>query len=383
MKGSIVRRGSKWAVILDTKDERGGRRRKWHSGYKTKKEAEAACAGLITAINTGTYSEPSKIIVTMYVRDRIEQWRAGGKVTGKTIERYIELHNHQIAPFIGSRPLQKLSAADIERWHTTLRTSGRKDGSGGVSDRTIRQAHMLLRHALGDAQRFDLIAKNVAALQGPGRSAPREEVEIIGEGRVDELLAKMRGRALYCKLVVALFTGIRRGELLGMQWRDLDLDGKTLRIERALEETRSGVRLKLPKTLAGRRTISMPEIVINALRDHRREQLELRVKLGLGKLADDAFVFSNFDGKHHSPSGLSVQWRDTAAAIGFEGTTWHSFRHTHASMLIAAGMDIVQVSKRLGHSSPTVTLNVYSHLYKREDKAADMINKALANRETK
>ena len=99
-----------------------------------------------------------------------------------------------------------------------------------------------------------------------------------------------------------------------MQWRDLDLDGKTLRIERALEETRSGVRLKLPKTLAGRRTISMPEIVINALRDHRREQLELRVKLGLGKLADDAFVFSNFDGKHHSPSGLSVQWRDTAAS---------------------------------------------------------------------
>jgi integrase len=379
MKGSIIKRGNKWAVILDTKDERGKRRRKWHSGYKTKKEAEAACAGLITAMNTGNYSEPSKITVGEHVRDRIEQWRAGGKVTLKTIERYVELLDNQITPFIGSRLLQKLSATDIERWHTVLRERGRKDGGGGVSDRTIRQAHMLLRHVLGDAQRFDLIPKNVAALQGLGRSAPREEVEIIGENRIDELLAKMRGRALYCKLFVALFTGIRRGELLGMQWRDLDLDAKTMSIERALEETHGGVRIKLPKTAAGRRTISMPEIVIDALRDHRRATMEQRLQLGLGKLADDAFVFSNFDGKHHSPSGLSVQWRDTAKAIGFEGTTWHSFRHTHASMLIASNMDIVQLSKRLGHSSPTVTLNVYSHLYKREDKAAEVINAALAN----
>jgi hypothetical protein len=117
MKGSIIKRGKRWAVILDVKDERGGRRRKWHSGFRTRKEAEAACAKLITDMAEGRYSAPSKIGVAVYVRDCIEQWRSAGSITAKTAERYGHLATNQIE-YLASRPLQKLNATDIVRWHT-------------------------------------------------------------------------------------------------------------------------------------------------------------------------------------------------------------------------------------------------------------------------
>jgi integrase len=148
---------------------------------------------------------------------------------------------------------------------------------------------------------------------------------------------------------------------------------------RALEQVGKIVRVKQPKTAAGKRTISLPDIVCDALREHRREQLELRVKLGLGRLADDAFVFANLDGSPHRPASMTNQWRETARAIGMPDITWHSFRHSHASMLISAGMDVVQIARRLGHSSPNVTLGTYAHLYKKTDTAAAVINAALAN----
>jgi integrase len=150
-------------------------------------------------------------------------------------------------------------------------------------------------------------------------------------------------------------------------------------VRQALEQTHAGIRVKGPKTQAGRRTIALPDIVVDALRGHRREQLELRMKLGLGRLADDAFVFANLDGSPQSPAGLTMEWYRVARKLDIADITWHSFRHTHASMLIASGLDVVQIARRLGHSSPNVTLGVYAHMFKNTDsRAADIINAALA-----
>jgi integrase len=123
----------------------------------------------------------------------------------------------------------------------------------------------------------------------------------------------------------------------------------------------------------------MPDIVVDALREHRRSALELRLKLGIGRLADDGFIFANpLTGGPPSPQSLSVQWIATARSIGMSDVTFHALRHTHASMLIAAGLDVVQIARRLGHSSPTITLNTYSHMFKKTDTAAEAINAALA-----
>jgi integrase len=188
---------------------------------------------------------------------------------------------------------------------------------------------------------------------------------------------------MYPKAITALFTGARRGELLAMRYRYLNLEAKTWEICESLEETRKhGIRVKKPKTKAGRRTVSLPDIVVDALREHRRAQLEQRLLLGVGKPSPDDFVFPDAGDlkSSRSPRAFSAEWADLAAAIGMPDVVFHALRHTHASQLIDAGVDIVTISKRLGHANPNITLKVYAHLFRNKDeKAADAINAALAN----
>lgn len=139
-----------------------------------------------------------------------------------------------------------------------------------------------------------------------------------------------------------------------------------------------GLRFKQPKTKAGRRDITLPDFLIDVLRDHRRAQLELRFALGAGKLDPDGLVFpANIEGKPFNPHVFSLEWATLAERNGI-AVSLHALRHTHASQLIAAGVDVVTVSKRLGHASPNVTLRVYAHMFRNDDsKAAAAINAAL------
>ena len=132
----------------------------------------------------------------------------------------------------------------------------------------------------------------------------------------------------------------------------------------AVEETKAGLRLKTPKTENSVREISVPDMVVEALREHRRQQREQRVALGLGKLDDSALLFPRLNGEPQSPRGFSKEWADVAASIGLL-VTFHALRHTHASHLIDAGIDVVKISRRLGHASVDITLRVYAHLFQK------------------
>jgi integrase len=170
-------------------------------------------------------------------------------------------------------------------------------------------------------------------------------------------------------------------QVLALRWAHVDLDGKVIRVREALEETKAhDIQIKAPKTKAGRRDVSLPIIVVDALRDHRKQQLEFRMALGAGKLPDDALVFpAPLKGGYQSPRAFSKQWADVAESLGMPEVTFQALRHTHASQLIDAGVDIVTISKRLGHASPNITLKVYAHLFRKDDsKASDAINAALA-----
>jgi len=172
---------------------------------------------------------------------------------------------------------------------------------------------------------------------------------------------------------------MRRGEILACRWQDFDLDRKTATVRAALEETKGALRFKTPKSEAGVREISLPDIVVETLRAYRLQQQEQRLALGLGRLTGDALVFARLDGAPQSPHALSKEWAAAAVSIGLAGHTFHSLRHTHASQLVDAGVDVVKISKRLGHASPTITLDVYAHLFnRREDKSAEAINDAVA-----
>lgn len=382
MKGHIRERSpGHWAIVLDTQDAAGRRKRKWHSFRGNKREAQNECTRLLNSQLEGSYVEPTKLTVEHHLRARLTQWVASGKISAKTAERYGELVDNQIVPHLGAKLVQKLKVLDIEAWHNALKTGGRKDGAGGISNRTIGHAHRVLSKALREAARFDLVTKNVAATERPPKVDDEEEVTIIEEHRLGDLLKGLAGRTMYAKAVTALFTGVRRGELLALRRGRIDLDAKTVEICEALEQTKAhGIRFKKPKSKAGRRQIALPDIVVDALRLHLREQLELRLKLGLGRPSDDDLVFPALDGGPISPRAFSAEWADVAASIDMPEVTFHALRHTHASQLIDAGIDVVTISKRLGHASPAITLKVYAHLFrKRDDKAADAINAALAN----
>jgi integrase len=156
---------------------------------------------------------------------------------------------------------------------------------------------------------------------------------------------------------------MRRSEMLALRWQDIDLDAGRLTIERSLEQTAAGgVKPKSPKTRAGRRTISLPPRLVAELRTHWRDQQEQRLGMGLGKAPEAAPVFATADGQHLSPKGVTRAWPRAMAEIGMSGVTLHSLRHIHASVLIASGMDVLTVSRRLGHASAVVTLKVYGHL---------------------
>jgi integrase len=381
MKGHVRERSpGRWAIVIDEPSEGGKRKQRWHSFKGTKREAQAKLHELIASIRKGDYVEPSKLTVAEYVRGRIAQWAAAGEISPKTTERYTELLDNQIVPHLGTKSIQKLRPADIESWHTALKSGGRKDGGGGVSNRTIGHAHRVLSKALRDAVRHNVAIKNVAAEEGaPAVNA--DEMIILTPEQVKELPVKLKDQRIYARAITALHTGIRPQELLALRWssKTVDLEAKTITISEALEGTKKhGLRFKAPKTKAGRRQITLPDIVVDALREHRRQQLEQRMVLGLGKLPDDALVFPALSGGPHSPDAFSAEWRDAADKIGLQGIPLYSLRHTHASLLIDKGVDVVTISKRLGHASPAITLKVYAHLFRKDDsKAADAINRAL------
>jgi integrase len=374
MRGNITRRGRRsWRLKFDAGTDATGQRQTRYITVKGRlQDAQRELTRLLSAADAGTLPEPSSTTVAEYLR----AWLDGQHGLGaKTAERYRELAARQIVPHLGAVQLQRLRPKHVEDWHATLQKADEKGRA--LSARTIGHAHRVLHRALSRAMSAEVVSRNVASAISPPRVEPRE-VEILSAEQIALVLDRLQGHTLYPIAALALATGMRRGELLALQLGDLDLDGAMLRVERSLEETAAGLRFKPPKTKHARRSISLPAHAVAMLRVHWRQQLEYRMALGLGKPEPDALIFSRPGGSPLSPDNLSRDWRRTCRSLGLPLVTFHALRHTHASALIASGLDVVQTSRRLGHGSPVVTLRTYAHLFASSDSAAaDAIENVL------
>lgn len=367
MTGHIQRRGKRsWRIKYDVgRNQDDKRQTRFATVRGTKRDAQKALINALHAVEHGTHVDPTAVTVAEYVRG----WLAApGDITPKTAERYLQLAEQQIIPHLGAIALQKLRPVQIKGWQATLLAQGGKDGRP-MAARTVGHAHRVLHRALALAAESEIVARNVASLVKPPK-VESKEVEILDATHVAGVLKKIADHNLYPLAALSLATGLRRGELCALQWRDLDFDTAALTVRRALEETAAGLRFKMPKSRHGRRTVSLPPSAVAMLRDHRRKQLEMRLSLGLGRQPNDALVFCRYDGSALSPNNLSRDWRRLVLKRKLPRVTFHALRHSHASALIAAGLDVVSVSRRLGHGSPTVTLNVYAHLFRQTDTAA-------------
>jgi integrase len=208
---------------------------------------------------------------------------------------------------------------------------------------------------------------------------PSTEISILSEDQIGIVLRHLEGRTLRMIVALGLATGARRGELLAIRLKDADLATATVRIERSIEQTKAGLRFKAPKTKHGRRSISIPASIVAELRAHIAEVQRRRLALGIGRAPDDSLLFPRWDGGTRSPHWLTQKFGLAMAALKIDGVTVHSLRHTHASQLIAAGMDVLTISRRLGHASPTLTLAVYGHLFSNTDaRAAEIMEATFA-----
>src|SRR5262249_55194408 len=159
------------------------------------------------------------------------------------------------------------------------------------------------------------VVRNVASMQSSPKLT-RTAVIILAADQMRDVVCKLKGRAIYPKVVIALFTGMRRAEILALRWQHIDFDHKVLTVKEALEETKAGLRFKTPKSEAGAREITLPDIVVETLHAYRLQQLEQRLALGIGKLTGDMLMFGRLNGGPQSPRQLSKDWTKAAATIG-------------------------------------------------------------------
>jgi integrase len=371
MTGHVRRRGQRsWELKFDvgTDPTTGRRKTRYHTFKGTKREAALELARLVAGAAKGEYVDPSKMTVAQFLERWERDW-AAGNVSPKTAERYGELIRKHVSPHVGRVQIQKLQPVNLsELYGKLLRETG-------LAARTVGHVHRVVHRALGHACKWGLVQRNVAELVDPPPVASAE-ISILRPGDVQAVLGGLQCRFLYTIAAVALATGMRRGELLALRWQDLDLDRAQIRVEQAIEETKAGLRFKAPKTKHGRRTISLPPSIVAELRAHWKAQQEQRLSLGLGKAPPDSLVFATWEGKVRHPDGLSKEWRLAMAALKRPAITLHSLRHTHASQLIASGLDVLTISRRLGHGSPSITLSVYGHLFTNTDDRAAAIMEA-------
>lgn len=324
----------------------------------------------------------------MTVGQWLEKWlveHAQGEVSAKTYERYAEIARKHLAPAFGARRLRRLAAAEINAYYLDAlrlrRRRVRRDGSvlllPPLAAQTVRHIHRVLSLALQQAWRLKLIDDNPAKRVKVPRPKPTE-MKVLDQAETGALLQAAAGERIYVVVLIAATTGLRRGEILGLRWRDLDLDQGMLSVARTLEETREeGLTFKEPKTGRSRRRIPLVPFTIELLRLHRVRQGEERLRAGSMWLDAD-LVCCEADGSPLSPRRVTKTFTALARRAGFADIHLHSLRHTHLSHLLAAGVNIKIVSERAGHASVVITLDRYSHLLPgMQEDAVNRIDAAL------
>src|SRR5262249_13469738 len=315
--------------------------------------------------------DPSKTTVAEFLT-RWDDW-ASTPLSAKTLERHrlaVRLH---IVPNIGGLSIQKLRPVHLVELYRTLRQRGGQDGRP-LAARSVSYVHRLLHRALGHAVVWGVVAQNVAAVVS-APPAPDSEMAILTDDQIGAVLRHLDGRTLRPIVSFLLGTGCRRGEVLALRWQDVDLEKGTVRIERSVEQTKAGLRVKTPKTKAGKRTVTISPWLIAELRALHARRQEQRLKLGMGRVSGDPLVFARWDGKIRSQHWLSKNFAAAMKTLKI-GCKLHALRHTHVSQLIAAGLDVLTIGRRIGHASAAITLDVYGHLFTNTDARAAAIIEA-------
>jgi len=367
MRGHITQRskGTYSIKISIGKDPATGKyKSQWFTVKGSKRDAEKRLAEILHQIDTGTFTKPGKTTLADY----LEQWLKDycwPNLAPRTAEGYEYIVRCHLIPALGKIRLTQLKPEHLQHVYSDKL-------SAGLSHRTVRYIHATLYKALQDAVRLGMLVRNSADAVEPPK-VQRCEMQTMSESDIHIFLELAKSTPYYALFYMALFTGMRRSELLAPRWSDVDLTLCQLSVTRALHQLQDGSLIfTQPKTAKGRRLISLSPSTVIVLREHRQQQEKMRQALGLA-LTEDDLVFCRVDGKPLLPNSISHAWTKLANRTGLKGIRLHDARHTHASLMLKQGIHPKVVQERLGHASIQITLDTYSHV-------APGLQQAAANR---
>ncbi|WP_148573441.1 tyrosine-type recombinase/integrase [Nocardioides caldifontis] len=368
-EGSVYKRADgRWVARFFVTEADGQRVR--HSIYaKSRAEAEAALREVQSQVHRGAPVTPARLTLAAYLEEWLDQVVVH-RVRPNTLAAYRYNAERYLIPDLGGAKLAKLTARDVRLYLDRLR-------GGGVGTRTIQYVHQTLRAALEDGVREELLEKNVAKLVRAPRVQQAERVPLTVED-VRALLKSTREHRLHAMFVVLAVLGLRRSELLGLHWDDVDFTSEVLQIRRGLHRLSSGLETMPTKTLRSRRTVPLPSLVTEALIDHRARQDAERRELG-DTWPDLGFVFTTPVGTPIDPRNCTRIVQDACTAAGVRRVRMHDFRHGAVSVLLRLGVPPRTVMEIAGHSALEMTMNVYGHVTlddKREalDRVHDLLD---------
>jgi len=343
----------------------------------SKKDAQKALTKLLADIDRGVVVvDPTNLTVEQFMHQWIDHMRH--RIRPTTFDRYEGVTRNHIIPSLGKTKLAKLKPMQIQAFEARLLESGRIKGPGGLSAQTVLHIHRVFSEALGQAVRWQLLAVNPALAVQPPR-AKRPELTIPDAETVERIVETAKGTSIYVAVLLAAATGMRRGEILGLRWSEVDLQQGVVRVVTTYQRSRRGLEFADPKTQRARRTIALPPFAVEVLRRHQRHQTAR--KLAAGRAWHDSNLVTELgDGRPLDPSEFTRKFADLAKRAGAPGVRLHDMRHAFATMLLNSGVHPKIASEALGHSTVGITLDTYSHvLPNMQGVAAAAIQEALGH----
>lgn len=376
----ISKEKSSWKIRIEMPKDNvtGKRKQKCFTFCGKKKEAEKFLTEKLRELDTGILIDTKKMKFTEYLDYWIKE-ACENKLSITTLDGYKQNIEKHIKPYLGNLEVEKITPLHLQNFYTDRLKNGRLNGKGGLSNKTVVTLHRIIHRALEQAVKWQLVIRNVANSVEPPKPQ-KYKASFLNEEQTNKLMEIAKHTDIYIPIIIAIYTGMRRGEILGLMWSNVNLEKGYILVDKALYSTSKGLQISSPKTDKSIRKIAIPKTLVKELKRNKINQMKDKLKLGASYQEND-MVCCNRDGSLINPKSFSRKFHTLLKSNNLPLVRFHDLRHSHASLLVKLGVQPKVISERLGHSNISITMDLYSHIYEETDKeVANMFEKMLVGK---